>query len=411
MSYDVYKIREQFPMLHDKTMQGKPLVYLDNASTTLKPQCVIDACSSYYEKYNSNSHRGDYDLMYNMDQMVLKTRETIAKFINCQTEEVIFTSGDTLSLNMIAYGYAAKHLHQGDEIIVSVEEHASNLLPWFTVAKQTGAVIKYLQLNERGELTADNLKKIISNKTKIVSLAHVGNVLGFVCDIVALAKVSHEYGAIIVVDGAQSVPHIPTDFKGWDIDFLTFSAHKMCGPTGIGCLVGKYHLLEETDPLITGGGMNVTFKEDGTIEYLNPPYKFEAGTQNLSGILGFKAAVDFLSSLGMANIKNHEEELKKYTIERIKDIKDVEVYNQDSPTGIVTFNLKGIFAQDEATLFNHKGIAIRSGLHCAKLFPTFLKTPATCRMSIYLYTTKEEIDAFVEALKDGGNILDAYFSE
>lgn len=410
MSYDVYELRKQFPMLNGKMMQGKPLVYLDNASTTFKPQCVIDAQSSYYEEHNSNSHRGDYDLMNFMDVSVQKTREEIAEFIECDPNEVVFTSGDTLSLNMIAYGYALKHLKKGDEILLSLEEHASNLLPWFKVAEQIGAIIKYIPLTEKGEIIPDNLRKVISNKTKIVAVAHTSNVLGYVVDIKEMAKVAHEYGAIIVVDGAQSVPHIKSHFKDWDIDFLTFSAHKMCGPTGIGCLIGKYELLEITDPVLTGGGMNVTFHEDGTIEYLNPPFKFEAGTQNLSAILGLRETIRFLNSVGMENIEQHEKELKEYAINQLKDVDNIEIYNKDAESGIVTFNIKGVFAQDEATLFNHKGIAIRSGLHCAKLLPAFTHVPATCRMSVYLYTTKEEVDAFVTAIKEGGDILDAYFS-
>ena len=411
MGYDVYKIRKDFPMLNeDKMMQGKKLIYLDNASTTFKPMCVIDACSSYYLKYNANSHRGDYDLAYHMDCEVTNTRRVISKFIGCEENEVVFTSGDTQSLNLLAYGYGMKKLHKGDEIILSIEEHASNLLPWFKIAELTGATIKYIPLNEKGEITPENLKRVISDKTRIVAVAQIGNVLGLQCDVKEMAKIAHKYGAIMVVDGAQSVPHISINFKDLDIDFLTFSAHKMCGPTGIGCLIGKYHLLEEMDSYSLGGGMNVTFKEDGTIQYLNPPAKFEAGTLNLSGILGFKAAIEYLNSIGMDNIHAHEVELQKYAIKKLEDVPNLTIYNKDSEGGIICFNVNGIFAQDEATLMNHKGIAIRSGLHCAKIFTEFLKTPATCRASFYLYTTKEEVDAFVDVLINGGDILDAYFS-
>lgn len=411
MAYDVYKIRELFPMLRkDKTMQGKPLIFLDNASTTFKPRSVIDACSSYYEEHNSNSHRGDYDLAYGTDMMVQKTRDTIAKFLNCDSREVVFTSGDTQALNLLAYGYALKFLKEGDEILLSIEEHASNLLPWFKVAQLTKAKVSYIPLNKYGQITVQNLKKAISSKTKIVSVAHVSNVLGYTVDIKEFAKIAHQFGAVMVVDGAQSVPHNKIDFKDLDIDFLTFSAHKMCGPTGIGCLIGKYDLLDRMDSFSLGGGMNVTFHKDATIEYLNPPQKFEGGTLNLSGIYGFKAAVEFLMDLGMDNIHAHEVELQEYALKRLEGYKNIHIYNAHARGGIITFNIEGVFSQDEATLFNHKGIAIRSGLHCAKMLPEFLGVPSTCRASFYLYTTKEEVDAFVDALINGGDILDAYFS-
>ncbi len=408
--YDVYKIREQFPMLNSgKTMQGKPLVYLDNSSTTFKPQCVIDAIERYYKEETSNSHRGDYDLCYQMDQEVQKTRKAIARFVNCDWNEVVFTSGDSMAINLVAYGYGIKYLKSGDEILLTEAEHASNVLPWYKVAEVTGATVKFIPLDEEGRCTVESLKNTITKNTKIVSLAHVTNVLGYVIDIKEMAKVAHENGAIIVVDGAQSVPHIKTDFKDWDIDFLAFSAHKMCGPTGIGALIGKYELLDKMDPFMSGGGMNEKFDMCGNVSYLYPPAKFEAGTQDLAGILGFRAAVEFLESIGFDDICKHEEELKKYAIEQLEG-SNVVIYNKNAESGIITFNVEGVFSQDEATLLNFKGIAVRSGQHCAKLLNGFLDTPGTCRASIYLYTTKEEIDAFVKALKDGGDILDAYFS-
>ncbi len=408
--YDVYKIREQFPMLNSgKTMQGKPLVYLDNSSTTFKPQCVIDAIERYYKDETANSHRGDYDLCYQMDQEVLDARKTIARFVNCEWNEVVFTSNDSMSLNLVAYGYGTKFLKPGDEILISEAEHASNVLPWYKVAEITGATVKFIPLDSEGLLTVESLKNTITKNTKIVSLAHVTNVLGYVLDIKEMAKVAHENGAIIVVDGAQSVPHFKTDFKDWDIDFLAFSAHKMCGPTGIGALIGKYELLDKMDPFLSGGGMNEKFDMCGNVSYLFPPSKFEAGTLNLAGILGFRAAVEFLESIGMDNIHEHEVALKKYAIEQLED-SNVVIYNKNAESGIITFNVKDVFSQDEATLLNSKGIAVRSGQHCAKLLNGFLDTPGTCRASMYLYTSKEDVDTFVKALKDGGDILDAYFS-
>ncbi len=409
--YDVYEIRKQFPMLDGtKKMQGKPLVYLDNCSTTFKPKCVIDAITRYYTDMTANSHRGDYDLLYNMDVAVSEARKTVAKFINSEDKEVVFTSGDTMSLNLIAWGYAHKVLKRGDEIILSEQEHASNAIPWFEIANYTGATVKFVEVTKDGDITPDNLRKIISNKTKIVALANVSNVIGYEIDIKELTKIAHEFGAIMVVDGAQSVPHIKVDFKDLDIDFLTFSAHKLCGPTGIGALVGKYELLEFMDPFLVGGGMNISFNKDMTMEALPAPAKFEAGTQNLAGILGFKAAIEFIESIGLDNIHKHDVELIEYAKEQLRKSGKVIIYNEKSRGGILTFNVKGIFAQDEATLLNSKGIAIRSGQHCAKMIDDLIRTKATCRMSTYLYTTKEEIDAFIDAVINGGDILDAYFS-
>ena len=409
--YDVYKIREQFPMLKtQKYMQGKPLVFLDNASTTFKPQCVIDAIVKYYSEETANSHRGDYDLCYNMDVEISKTREAIARFVNCDPNEVIFTSGDTMSLNLVAYSLGRKILKKGDEVVLSYAEHSSDVLPWYQVCNEVGAVIKFIPLSENGEILPQNLDIVMSNKTKIVSIANVGNVLAYTANIKGLTSVAHKYGAYMVVDGAQSVPHNKTDFKDWDIDFLTFSAHKMCGPTGIGCLIGKYDILDMMDPFIVGGGNNVTFNTNQNVEYLNPPVKFEAGTLNLAGIVGFKAAVEFIESIGIENIHAHDVELFDYAIEQLSKLPHVILYNKDARGGVVTFNVDGVFAQDEATLLNSKGIAVRSGQHCAKILNGFLKTPATCRMSTYLYTTKEDIDALVNALKDKGDILDAFFN-
>ena len=408
--YDIKKIREQFPMLKGKVMQGHPLVYLDNASTTLKPQCVIDAVNNYLSNETANSHRGDYDLLFNMDMKVLETRKVVAKLLNCESNEVVFTSGDTMSLNLIALSYGFQFLKKDDEIILSEAEHASDLLPWYEVSHLTGATIKFIPLDEEGRLTVENLEKVISKKTKIISVAQVSNVLGNVVDVKAFAKIAHENGAVLVVDGAQSVPHMPIDFKDLDIDFLTFSSHKMCGPTGVGCLVGKYELLKQMWPYFVGGGMNVSFNKNIEMVPYEPPMRFEAGTLNLEGICGLKAAIEFLLEIGIENIHKHDQELCDYAISKLEKCDDVIIYNKNSRNGIIAFNKKGVFAQDEATLLNSKGIAIRSGQHCAKILNDFLGTPATCRMSTYLYTSKEDIDAFVDAVINGGDILDAYFN-
>ena len=407
---DIEKIRRDFPMIRNgTTMQGKPLVYLDNASTTFKPDAVIQAVTDYYTKETANSHRGDYDLCYAMDQMVLSTRKTVAEFIHCDETEVVFTSGTTGSLNLVAYGYAAKYLKPEDEILLTEAEHASNVLPWFRVAEMTGCKIRYIPLDEKGRLLPENLRKTISKNTKIVSVAHVTNVLGFVVPAKELAKIAHEYGALFVLDGAQSVPHMKTDVQDLDCDFLAFSGHKMCGPTGVGVLYGKYDLLCKMDPFMTGGGMNAKFDMCGEVGFLEPPLRFEAGTQPLAEIQGLQAAIRYLQGIGMENIQAHERELKRYAVEALRNTGKVKLYNAESESGIVTSNVDGVFAQDAATYLDSRGIACRSGQHCAKILNDFLGTIATVRASFYLYTTKKEIDALAEAVASGGDYLDAYF--
>lgn len=407
---DFKAIRNDFPMLRNGIeMQGKPLVWLDNSSTTFKPDCVLKAVTEYYTNITSNSHRGDYDLCYNMDMKVLSARKTMAKLLHCDPTEVAFTSGTTMSLNLVAFGYGAKYLKEGDEILLTEAEHASNVLPWYKVAEMTGAVVKFIPLTKEGRLTPENLENTISNKTKIVSVAQVTNVLGYLAPIKELAAVAHKHGAIIVVDGAQSVPHMTIDVKDMDCDFFAMSGHKMCGPTGVGVLYGKFELLQKTDPFMTGGGMNAKFNMCGEVSYLEAPVKFEAGTLNLEGIIGLEAAAKYIMNIGLDNIRAREEELKKYAVEQLEKTGNAIIYNKDSEAGIVTFNIKDVFAQDGATFLNSKGIACRSGNHCAKILNDFLGTPATIRASFYFYTTKEEIDALVEAVKHGKEFLDAYF--
>ncbi len=409
--FDPKEIRKDFPMyVNDIKMQGQPLVFLDNSSTTFKPACVLDVIKQYYEYETSNSHRGDYDLCYNADQRILHVREEVASFINAKSSnEIVFTNGTTSSLNLVAYGYAAKHLHEGDEILIDEGEHASNILPWYVVAKQTGATVKFIPLDKEGKVTLENLKKELTHHTKIVSLAHVTNVLGHVLPVKEVAKAIHEVGAIFSLDGAQSVPHMKIDVQDLDCDFLSFSGHKMCGPTGIGVLYGKYELLEDMNPYLVGGGMNDKFNACGLFTLLPPPTRFEAGTINIEGIYGLGAAIKYLNDIGMDEINKHEKELKKYAIEKIKETNNAIIYNENSESGIVTFNIKDVFAQDAATFLNSKGIACRSGQHCAKALNEFLGTPATVRASFYIYTTKEDIDALADAIKHGKDFLDAYF--
>ena len=362
---DIKKIRLDFPMLNNKTMQGKPLVYFDNGATSLKPQCVIDAICDYYSNFTANAHRGDYDIAHKVDQTFDAVRSKVANFINAKDKEVVFTAGTSMSINMVAYGYGVKYLTENDEILITEAEHASNVLPWYKVAEQTGCKVNFIELDEKGRLTVDNLKKALNSNVKIVSLAHISNVLGYDFDVKEFSKLIHEVGAIFLLDGAQSVPHKKVDVKDLDVDFLVFSGHKMCGPTGIGVLYGKYDLLNKMDPLMTGGGMNTKFDMCGNIGYQHPPLKFEAGTQNIAGVIGLGAAIDYLNSIGLDVIEQREKELKRYAIKKLKEVDIITIYNDDNDSGIITFNVKDVFAQDAASLFNSYGIAVRCGEHCS----------------------------------------------
>ena len=389
--FDVYKIRKDFPMLNNKTQQGHPLVYLDNAATTFKPYKVIEACNNYYLNENANAHRGDYDLAYKVDSNIDKVRQTVANFINAKKEEIVFTSGTSMSINLIAFGYGMKYLTKDDEILLTEAEHASNVLPWFKVKEHTGCKINYIPLDKDGRLSIEGLKKVINKHTKIVAIAQISNVLAYLVDIKEISKICHEHGALLMVDGAQSVPHIKIDVKDLDCDFLSFSGHKLCGPTGIGVLYGKYNLLKLTDPFMTGGGNNARFDMCGNVAFLQPPEKFEAGTLNIEGIYGLGAAIEYLENIGMENIEKYEKELRNYAISKLKTLQNLIIYNEFAEGSIITINVKDVFAQDEASYLNSKGICVRSGEHCAKILHDFLKTVATVRISFSFYNTKEEI--------------------
>ena len=387
-------------MLHNRTMQPHPLVYLDNAATTFKPQCVIDAVVRYYTEQTTNVHRGDYEISYQVSEAYEKTREDVARFIHAEPKEIVFTAGASASLNLVAYGYGRKYLKPGDVILSTEAEHASNILPWFKVVEETGAKLEYIPLTEDGRLTLENFRKAMHDQVKIVAVADITNVLGYVAPIEEMTRIAHEHGAIVVCDGAQSVPHTPTDVKAWDVDFLAFSAHKMCGPTGIGVLYGKFELLQKTDPFMLGGGSNARFDMCGNILLKDAPYKFEAGTPNIDGVLGLQQAVRYLENIGMDKIEAYEHELKAYAIEKLKKLDNLILYNPTSPTGIIAFNVKDVFAQDAAGYLNSKGIAVRSGNHCAKILLNVLKTSETIRASLYFYNTKEDVDRFVQACSE-----------
>ena len=406
--FNINKIRSYFPMLKVK-MQKKNLIFFDNAATTFKPISVIKEIEKYYLKQTSNANRGDYDLCFGVNKTIDNTRNLIAKFINSEKNEIIFTSGTTMAINLIAFCYAIHFLNQDDEILITEAEHASNVLPWFNIAKIKKIKIKFIPLTKEGRLTLENVKKTVSNNTKIIAIAAITNVLGFVAPIKEITDFAHSKNIIVACDGAQYVPHKKIDVKKLGIDFLSFSAHKMCGPTGIGVLYGKNKILKKMKPLITGGGMNDNFDKNGNITYFEHPEKFEAGTLNISGIFGLKAAIEFLMKIGMENIEKYEKSLRDYAIKKMKKNNEIIIYNPNAESSIITFNKKNVFAQDEATFLNSKGIAVRSGKHCAKMLEKKLKTSDTLRVSFYFYNTKKEIDIFIKALKQK-DFLNVYYS-
>lgn len=408
---DNKKIRQDFPLLQGKQMQSHPLVYLDSGATTLKPRAVIDAVVNYYENYSANAHRGDYDLSFYVDQEYEATRSAIADLLHAKPDEIVYTSGASAGLNLVAYGYGHKFLREGDIILTTEAEHASCVLPWMRVAQETGAVIEYIPLDEDGRFTMDQFEMVMNRNVKVVALAQITNVLGYLLPVKEICAIAHRYGAIVVVDGAQSVPHIPVDVKDLDCDFLAFSAHKLCGPTGIGALYGKAELLDIMDPMMLGGDSNARFDMCGNIILKNAPYKFESGTQPIEAIFGFHAAIQYLQAIGFDEIHAHEKQLHDYAIQTLLNMDNVDVYNPYNDTGIITFNIKGVFAQDAASYFNANGIAVRSGQHCAKLLNQKLNTNATIRASFYLYTSKEDIDRFLEVCRSANmeTCLDVFF--
>lgn len=413
MSFDPYQIRKDFPMYanHEGKFKGLPLVYLDNSATTFKPQCVIDAVNHYYCDITANTRRGDYSLAHEADAAFDEARKVVSDFIHAKDpNEVIFTSGDTQGLNEIAYGLIPL-LKEGDEIVLTQSEHASNVLPWFQVAKITKAKIRYIELDSQGKVTVEGLKKVISEKTKVVSIASVSNVMGFEIDVKGLCKLAHQYHAIYIDDGAQSVAHQKTDVQDTDVDFLVFSGHKMCGPTGVGVLYGRMELLEKLTPLMYGGEMNARFHSDGYLSLDDVPYRFEAGTQNVAGVLGLAKACLYLERIGFDNIHAHELELRRLAVDGLKKNGNAIIYNEDATTGIISFNIKDVFPQDAATYLSSKGVFVRSGTHCAKILPEFLHVDGTLRASLYLYNTKEDIQAFVKACSTAEDFLDAFFTE
>lgn len=395
---NITDIREQFPILHQQ-VNGHDLVYLDSAATSQKPRAVIETLDKYYNQYNSNVHRGVHTLGTRATDGYEGAREKVRKFINAKSmAEIIFTKGTTTSLNMVALSYARANLKPGDEVVITYMEHHANIIPWQQAVKATGATLKYIPLQEDGTISLEDVRETVTSNTKIVAVSHVSNVLGTVNPIKEMAKIAHDNGAVIVVDGAQSTPHMKIDVQDLDCDFFALSSHKMCGPTGIGVLYGKKALLENMEPAEFGGEM-IDFVGLYESTWKELPWKFEAGTPIIAGAIGLGAAIDFLEEIGLDEISRHEHNLAAYALERFRQLDGVTVYGPEERAGLVTFNLDDVHPHDVATVLDAEGIAVRAGHHCAQPLMKWLDVTATARASFYLYNTEEEIDKLVEALQ------------
>ena len=396
--------REDFPMLNND------IIYLDNSATSLKPQCVIDKMVDYYENYSANAHRGDYDISYKVDLEYENARDLVAEYINAkEKDEVIFTSGTTDSLNMIANGFFANIVEAGDEILITTSEHASNVLPWFRLENDFGCKVNYIPLDSNYHVTLDNLKKVITPRTKIIALAQVTNVIGDVRPIKEICKFAHEQDIFVVVDGAQSLPHMKVDVQDLDCDFLAFSAHKMYGPTGLGILYGKRELLENMEPVNLGGGMNESFDSPREILLKDVPTRFEAGTPNIAAAIAFSESIKYINKVGIKNISERERYLRKYLIEKLVKIPHIDIINLEADSGIVTFNVNDIFSQDVAFYLNKYKICVRAGNHCAKILKNATKVTNTVRISLAFYNTESELDTLVDLLSNKDKILGEMF--
>lgn len=399
---------QDFPILQTK-MNGRPIVYLDNGATTQKPEAVIKAVADYCTYCNANPHRGAYELSVKATDIYETARVRTQQFIGAaRPEEIVFTKNATEALNLVAYSYGRTNIREGDEIVITISEHHSNIVPWQFVAKARGATLKYIYLAEDGNLSAEDIAEQITEKTKIVAVTHVSNVLGLVNDVRMIADRAHEVGAVIVVDGSQSVPHIAVDVQAMDADFFAFSGHKMLSPMGIGVLYGKYDILDAMPPFLFGGDM-IDYVGEQETTYAELPAKFEAGTQNVSGASGLIAAIDYLEKVGFDRIETIERDLISYALPKLRELPFVELYGcdstRDNKTGIITFNVKDVHPHDVASILDSYGVAIRAGHHCAQPLMRYLGQNATCRASFYLYNTHEDIDRFIEALKKVRGVL------
>ncbi|WP_278599752.1 cysteine desulfurase [Clostridium tertium] len=392
---------KDFPTLN-KERNGKRIVYLDSAATTQKPISVINSIKNYYEQSNANPHRGAYELSVLATEAYDEAREKVRKFINAKyREEIIFTKNATESFNLLAMSYGMTYINEGDEIVISIAEHHSNLIPWQQVAKARGAILKYMYTDENGELTEEEVRSKITEKTKIVSITHVSNALGTINPVKEIAEYAHSKGAIVIVDGAQSVPHMKVDVRDMNADFLVIAGHKLLAPMGIGVLYGKKELLEKMPPLMFGGDMvEYVYEQETTFNVL--PYKFEAGTQNVEGAVGLSKAIDYLNEIGMENIEKIEKELMTYAYEEMSKLEYVKIYGPrdiEKRGGVLSFEIDGVHPHDVASIFDTFGVCIRAGNHCAQPLMRYMGINATSRASLYFYNTKEDVDRLIEAVK------------
>ena len=405
---DGVEFRKDFPILNRK-MNGQPLVYLDNGATTQKPEPVVRALCGYYGGCNANPHRGAYELSVKATEIYEQARVRVQRFINAaRPEEIIFTKNATEALNLVAYSYGLNFIQPGDEIVISVAEHHSNLVPWQQVARQRGAKLKYIYLEEDGNLSEEDIETKITEKTKIVAVTHVSNVLGLVNDVRRVADKAHGVGAVCVVDGAQSAAHMQVDVQQLGADFFAFSGHKLLSPMGIGVLYGRKKLLEKMPPFLMGGDM-IEYVEEQDTTFAELPAKFEAGTQNVGGAAGLTAAIDYLERFTFARIEQIEKDLLNYALHRLRELPFIELYGCDTrrnnKTGIITFNVRDVHPHDVATILDARGVAIRAGHHCAQPLMRYLGQNATCRASFYLYNTREDIDRWIEALQQVRKVM------
>jgi len=391
--------RYDFPMLDNN------IIYFDNGATTFKPNSVINSIVDYYKNYSANAHRGDYTISYKVDVMYESVRKKVSEFINADFDEVIFTSGTTESLNMISECFFKNILESGDEILLTKSEHASNVLPWFKLAKSNNCLIKYIDLDENLHVTMENVINSITDRTKLISIAGITNVVGDERPIDEICKFAHANNIFVCIDGAQLVPHKKVDVKKSDIDFLAFSGHKMCGPTGVGVLYGKKEFLDKFTPIKLGGGMNESFDNENEVYLKELPLRLEAGTPNIAGVIGLGAAIDYLNNIGMSNINEYEKKLKSYLIEKLIKIPFIDIINLESDSGIVSFNIDGIFSQDVAFYLNKYNICVRAGNHCAKILKSKTGVKNSIRVSLYFYNTYDEIDKLVDLLSDKEKIM------
>ena len=403
--FDVEKIRKDFPILHQE-INGKPLVYLDNAATTQKPKSVIDSIEKYYRGYNSNIHRGVHTLSENATEAYESARVKVKDFINANsTKEIVFVRGATEAINLVAQSFGRNTLSSEDEIIITELEHHANIVPWQLLSQQTGAKLKYVPINDDGELIESEYKKILNEKTRIVAVGHISNALGTINPIENMINLAHEYGAKVLIDGAQATSHTSVDVKNLNCDFYVFSGHKLFGPTGIGVLYGKEDLLEKMPPYQGGGDMikMVTMKET---QYNELPHKFEAGTPNISGVIGLGAAIDYVNKIGLENIENHEQQLLDYANQMASEITGLKfIGTAKNKTSILSFTLDGIHPHDVGTILNNDGIAIRTGHHCAMPVMEYFQIPATSRASFSFYNTHAEVDFLIEGINKSSKVF------